>query len=367
MIKAHFEWNKLYIDISWMQKKYKVNGKKIKFILFYGEECLMGGWLEVYSVQTEKEIEYFGEDEIVLELDEVKIWYRWTSIYIWYYIEVNFWKRFLVFKDSKDIDISWRDNFVYYKETLSKNWKYNYKKDIYSYKKIIKNISNTRKIIIWVSFLLLILVWYIIYWLWNEDFWIFLWAISIITILITFFTAWRWYFSWEINKNIKDWNKLSNLISWKINNNLEELKIQLFAINSERWEYEVDSGSTTRTVNFNKTVWSILLHEEKISNIKAWTNIKDLLKWNIDFWDIYLNLFPQIKINQDYWLFLNLELRIISKNFKDINYRVELDLDKNRFTTKKWLKNNKIDNFSQSKKENISIEKNNNFNSDFFE
>jgi len=367
MIKAHFEWNRLYINISEMEQKYKENWKKIKFIVYYGVECTISSWLESYSKQMGKEIEYFWEDEIILELDEVENWYRWNSIFVWYYIEVNFWKKFLLFKDSKEIEISWRENQVYYKKNLPINWKYNYNKDTYSYKKIIKNISKIRKIILLLAFLLFI-SWIYLHFLQVNDLWIIMLVIWLVTLLITFFTAWRWYFSWKIKKEINESDELSNIISWKIKNNLEKLKIQIYATNSERWEYEVSSGSTTRIVSFNKTVWNILLFEKVFLNVKSWTNIETLIKWNINFDEIYSNLFPEIKINPDYGLFLNLELRIISKNFKDIIYKTKLSLDENKFISKKW---NIIKNNNNLSNQNNKIKSNNevpeNLNSDFFD
>jgi len=123
------------------------------------------------------------------------------------------------------------------------------------------------------------------------------------------------------------------------------LKIQIFAYNSEKWNYEVNNISTTRTVRFNTEVGNVLLFEKTFNDVKAWTDIKNILEWKLDFSKIYTNLFPSIEITESMWLFLNLEFRLISKNYKDIYLKKEINLDEKKFilNKKKKIKGKKED------------------------
>lgn len=354
MIKAYFENNKLIIDISWMEEKYKEIGKKITFTLYYGTEYTWNDWWDSYSIESKKEIEYSWKDEIVLEIDEVKKWYRWNKVFIWYYIDVNFWKKLLIFKDSKEIDISWREEVVFYSSDLKQNSKYSNNKDEYSYKKIFKNLSIIKKIF-FLLFLIIPIIWAYLFFIKWEDYWIWISIFWIIAFLILFFTSGRWYFKWKLKENIQDWDNINSIIEWKINLDLEELQIQIFAYNSEKWNYEINEGSTTRTVWFNTQVWNVLLFDKTFNNILSWTDIQNILEWKLDFSEIYTNLFPNIEVTNDMWLFLNLEFRLISKNYKDIYLKQEMNLNKDKFISKNNIKN------SSDKVEN------NNLNSDFFD
>ena len=357
MIKAHFKWKNLIIDIRWMNSKYKENWKKIKFSLFYGGEATMSDWLEDYFLEVEKKIVYEWQDEVILEVPEIKDWYRGSSIFIWYYIEVNFWRKFLLFKDSKEIEIEGREEEVFHKKKLAKTWKYNYKKEHYSYKKIFEVMPFYKKIILSLAIIgLLVWIYWFIAW---KSFALLTTMISIWVWIILIITAWRTYFKWKVfYEKVWETNRLSEIINWKFSSDLEKLKIQVFATNSEKWRYEVDNGSTTSIVSFNTTVWSVLLFEKEYENIVSWTKIEDLLEnEKIDINDIYKNLFPEIKITDSNWLALNLEVRIISKNFKDFTFHKEIHLDNSKFERKviTKTKNNKTENSD------------NNFNSDFFE
>lgn len=364
MIKAKFENKSLIIDLSNMEDKYKENGKKIIFTLFYWTEYTGSDWGDSYRVEWKKEIEYSWENEVIIEVEEVKKWYRWNSIFIWYYIEVNFWKKFLVFKDSKEINISRKENNILYRRELSNSIEYKFEKDEYSYKEIFKNLPNIKKWFLWGSlFLAIISLGFSIFS--NYGFFIPITVIFIIAFLILFFTAGRWYFKWNLNKNIKDWNNFSELIKWDFKRDLKEIKLQLFACNSEKWNYEVNDGSTTRTVWFNTQVWSVLLFEKKFENLKSGTKIENLLKWKIDFSEVYKNLFPRIAITTQMWLFTNLEFRIISKNYKDILISEEFIFDSSKFITKvknSIGNNTHIKNEIENKKETNT----GNLNSDFF-
>jgi hypothetical protein len=352
MISAKISENKLIIDLSWMNQKYKEKWKKITFTLFYGVETKFNSWLEEYKVEFKKEIIYSWEKKVFFKLNEVKYWYIWKKIFIWYYLEVNFWKKFLIFKDKKNIDVIYNDKRVFNYKKLKKN-KYNFK-DTYSYKEIIKNMTLLRKSFL-IIFVIIFFVWFYLYkQTWDDKYFVLMWY-SFVLFLVTFFAAWKSYFSWKIKKDIKEWYFLKDIITWKIKKNLEELKIKLFAYNSEKWKYEDNNGSSTRIVNFNTKIWGILLYEKKFVNLKAWDKIENFLDWKLDCEKIYKNLFPTIAILDDMWLFLNLELIIISKKYKDIILKREINLEKEKFLEfhkEKKAKNNNIDN---------------NLNSDFFE
>lgn len=360
MIKSHFKWKNLVIDITWMDEKYKKQWNKIIFSLLYGTEYIWNNWWESYQLQSKKEIEYSWETEIVLELDEIKSWYRGLSIFVWYYLEVDFWKKFLLFKDNKNIDISWRDVEVFhYNDLKSNDTKFANEKDTYSFKKILKNLSLLRLVFL-LFFLIVFLLsfWFTFLSNWHYEI---IWFISLLIFAVIFFTSWRWYFKWSLRKGIKDWDDLKWIIKWKVSVDLEEVKVQLFAYNSEKWNYEVNSGSTTRTVYFNTQVWNIFLYEKIIKDIKPWENLEDYIEWNIDFTEVYKHLFPEIIITSWMWLFLNIELRIISKNFKDLSFKEEVSLENNKFIRIPW----------QVVKKTLDNDKNeendwDDFNSDFF-
>ncbi len=360
MISAKFSWNRLIIDLYSMDQKYKQKWNKITFTVFYGSETKMNSWLEEYKIELKKDMIYSWEDKIFLDLDEIKDSYRWQKIFIWYYLEVNFWKKFFVFKDKKDIDIIYENQKVFDFKNLKKEKKnYNFK-DEYSYKKIIKNMTLLRKSLLIIFFIIFLAWFYIIFGRWTDDWFVLIW-LWFLFFLITFFTAWRSYFSWKIKDDVKEWYFLRDIISWKIKRNLEELKVQLFAYNSEKWKYEESNGSTTRIVYFNRDVWNILLYEKTFNNLKAGDKLENFLDWKLDCEKIYKNLYSTIDITNDMWLFLNLELKIISKNYKDIDLRKEINLEKDKFlkfSREKVIKNTNI---YQEKREKY------NFNSDFFE
>ena len=363
MIRAHFEDTKLIINISWMDQKYKEYGKKITFTLYYWTEYNWSNWWELYRIEAQKEIEYSWEDEVILEVDRVKKWYRWRDIFIWYYIDINFWRKFLIFKDSKEINISGREGDILYVNNLPQNSKYTNTTDEYSYEKILKNLSSIRKFFLWLFFVITI-IWLVALFIREySDFWKWLIIFWIIAFWLVFFTSGRWYFEWRLTGNIKDWDDIKSIISWKISLDLEELKIQIFAYNSEKGNYEVSDGSTTRTVWFNTQVWNVLLFEKTFYDVKAWTDIKDILEWKLDVEKIYTNLFPSIEIIESMWLFLNLEFRLISKNYKDIYIKNEIHLDEKKFILKKKPRKK---NFNKKKEDSYKIEKVNDSDYNFF-
>jgi len=355
MITAYFEWKRLHIDISQIDRKYKENWKEIKFSLFYGAECTMSDWLDNYTKVVEKTIVYSWQDKIILDLDKIKEWYRWQSIFIWYYIEVNFWRKFLLFKDSKEINISWRENELFYHKNLPNNNKYFNISDTYSYKMILKSLFNEaskkEKVVYYILILWFIITLIVSLFTFNFEFLSIAFFPVFLFFIFLYFSS-TWYFFWKIHTDNLNSNLLWDIVSWNFRRNLTEVTIQFFATNSEKWEYEEDDWSTIRLVKFNKVVWNILLFEKIFQNIKKDIDIKTLL-WNekIDLDLIYSKLYPEISISEDWWLALNLELKVISNNYKDISIKKEIHLDKNKFI----LSNNKIEN------------NDNNFNSDFFE
>lgn len=334
MITAIFKWKKLVIDLLWIDQKYKKKWEKIIFTLFYWSEYIWTNWnwnsIDSYKVVWKKEIYYSWIETFFIELDEIKDWYRWKDIFIWYYLEINFWKKFFVFKDSKNINIDWRENLVYNYNNLqiTSNEFFN-KVDNYSYKRILWNLTITRKIIL-LSTILLILGWFLVLILtsYNTELLI---VLSIVVAVITFFTSWKDYIKCELKKNIYEGDLISSVISWKIKLDLDELNIQLFALNSEKWNYEINNWSTKSTVRFNTHIWDILLYKTQLKYIKAGTNLENYIKWKLDFSEIYENLFPSIEITNKIWLFISLELRIKSKNYKDLTYRQDLHISKHKF------------------------------------
>ena len=362
MIKAKFKWNNLVIDISNIDEKYRENWREIKARLFYGTECTMSSWLEKYIIENETSIIYNWQKEIIIEVSDIKPKYIWRDIEIWYYIELDFWKKLLLFRDTKEVNIERLENNIFYKKDLPRSSKYNYKKDNFSYKKIFLTLWIIRKLFLIFSIILIVLSIY--FFIKNIDIWFLPLIFWIIISLITFFTAGRWYLKWKIfPEKVIDWEEFKNIISWKFKNYLEELKIQAYIFNSEAWAYEEDRWSSTVTVHFDKEVWNILLFEKEFSWIKSGTKIEDLLDWKIDLTEIYEKLYPSIEITSSMWLFLNIEFRIISKNFKDIILKKRIFLDEKKFKRKTVLPTNNV-----KISEKVSNDNNwDGLNDDFFE
>ena len=426
MIKAHFEKNNLIIDISWLEKKYKENGKKITFTLYYGTEYNWEDCEDNYTIQAQKEIKYLWQDKIVLELDNLKDWYRGNAIFIWYYLEINLWKKLLLFKDSKEIDITWREKNLFYAKKLKNDLEYE-KKDIFILKDTLLNLDTIQRFLMLVLILLVFLIFFLVSKIPNGEIQMFLIFTFIILCCVQIFKIeidWenmfkknihynkyvkkgkksgllesirkikeendllennsKWWgsikiklktkeelneifkklitkiinilpstdlFKWKLSNDISDWDSFKNIIKWTIEKDIENLEIQIFASNSEKWNYEKNSGSSTSITWFNSTVGSVLLFSKKLNNISKWTQIQELIKWNIDFSKIYSNLFPPIIITQKMWLFLNLEVKIKSKKYIDTVLKKEIFLYKEEFI-----------NFYEQK---YNINKSN-LNSDFF-
>ena len=139
MITAHFEWKKLIINLENLDKSYL--WKEIAFSLMYWIDIL--DWAnDYYTKQWEVRFTFNWQKEVYIEVDEIKPWYRWENIWIGYYIEADLWKKMLIFRDTKEINISWREDSVFYAKDLEnvKSWEYIWYIDKKNYKKIFNKI-----------------------------------------------------------------------------------------------------------------------------------------------------------------------------------------------------------------------------------
>jgi hypothetical protein len=354
MIRAHFEGNRMIINLSEIDNKYL--WKTITFTLCYGVELL--NWEnEYYSDQWKTQFLYEGQSETYIEINDIKEWYRGAALFIWYYLKADFWSKFLIFRDNKDIEIQWRESEVYNIENLNiQSWIYRNHKDEKSIFDILKNLWKIAKILIFIW-----VIWFVLSVL-HAIF--VLKAFTILPFFILVFTFITYkvsigkYISVEINvKNIETELDVKNVIIWKATRNVKNIEIQLFWINHEKGHYEVDSWSTTRTVYIDKEVGNILLFTTNIASIDKWEKLEDYIRGKIDMNKIYNNLFPSLEIEDWMWLFTSLELRIISKELKDIIIKKPLIINSDNFAKKK----NKT-RYTESRDNSNEI-----LNSDFFE
>jgi hypothetical protein len=366
MITAYFKWTDFVIDLSEIDEKYL--WKKITFKLMYGLEVIWDSESEQYSQVKRKTITYNWEKELILELNEVKDWYRWKKIFIWYYLEVDFWKKFLLFRDSKEIDIKWREESVYYANHLNvASWKYRNFNDKVDFKEIIKSMSLFTKIFM----ILLIIIWLVISILvFKDNGWDYAAFLIFLPFLWIDFLIYKFSW-WDIISpyiNYEEWkNNISDIITGTFKKDLESVYIELFALNTEEAHFVHQDWTTTRYVDFDLEVWNVLLFEKEIKDIKSWDKLEDLLKneWKLDFSKMYENLFPTVSVSWTRWLFTKLELRISNDKFRDATYRKRIYFNRDNFSKKIKLNNSKQINNRNIKTENI--ENNNKFNSDFFE
>ena len=141
----------------------------------------------------------------------------------------------------------------------------------------------------------------------------------------------------DSNKNMFDSNKnISEFLSWKATKNIENIDVQIFWINEERWWYDYNCGSSTCTTYINHEVANVLLFSKKISKIATWENIWKFLNEKLDLEKMYLSLFPEQDFWEDMWLFTLLEFRIISDDYSDEICKRHIKLNKDKF--KKLIK-----------------------------
>ncbi|MDQ7022481.1 MAG: hypothetical protein Q9M97_02960 [Candidatus Gracilibacteria bacterium] len=137
MIKAHFKNKSLIIDLSNIGEEYY--GKNIIFRLMYGIE-LTNGENEYFSNEGKISIKFDGQKEAYIKLDNIKDGYRGEKIWIGYYIEADLGRKLLIFRDTKDIDISGREESVFKSSDLElvKSGEYIGYTDNINKKKIVK-------------------------------------------------------------------------------------------------------------------------------------------------------------------------------------------------------------------------------------
>jgi len=384
MISAYFEWKRLYINMSEMDYKYKVSWKKIKFTLFYWME-LVNWENDIFSKVWEIEIEFNWQEEVFIDLERIETWYRWKTIWIGYYIKADFWKKMLILRDTKEIEISGREQMIFKSSELEKvkSWEYIWYKDDISKKEILNEIFKNyikdliffipdllKKLFSWfIEFLVygfIIALVLIISWIFSvslfEDTSIFLWYLILIIeyLIIVFISSYvkhsKLWIEIKFNDIFNENINLNNIISWKTKKELNNIEIKVFWINQERGWYEYECGSSTCTAYINHTVWNVLLFSNKIEHINKWEDISQYLNYKLDIDKIYNNLFYSKTFSANMWLFVWIELRIISKKYKDIEHIFYIDLDNNKFKRQlKWNNNNLVKNNEEE------------FNNDFFE
>ena len=379
MIKAHFKNKSLIIDLSNIWEKYY--WKNLTFRLMYWMELI--NWEnDHYIKEWEVSINYNWQENISITVDDIKIWYRWEMIWIGYYIKADLWSKLLIFRDIKDIDISWREESVFKSSDLKtvKSWEYIWytdeinRKDIRSevFKNYGKNLllfipnlikaifSSVTAFIFW-GFLTIFVgefVWIIVSIAWGKN--IYFWYMSaiIIYLLIVYINAYFKYSKLWIdikfnNKFVENIN-IKKLISWKAKKEINDIEVKIFWINQERGWYEYNCGSSTCTAYINHTVWNTLLFSKYIEKIYIWEDISKFLDFKLDIDKIYQDLFYAQSFTSNMWLFVWLEVRIMSKKYKDITNIFYIDLENNKFKKQiSLLKNN-------------NIEEKDNFNNDFF-
>lgn len=362
MIKASFKENDLILDLSNLEKSNI--WKDITFTLFYWLEVIWDEESSQYEEIAREEIRFEWETNLKIELDEIKEVYLGKKINISYYLEVKVDRKILWDKKT-EVDIENINKIAKkYSQLESSDASYKKIKDEYSLKEIIKNFNNIEKLslILWIT----LLIWWIVLFILYQN--IILIIFWIIILIILFFLTWKWYIDLDIKANFREWNKLKSSLKWKMKVNEENLKIEVYVMNTEEAHFIHWSWSSTRRVDFDIEVWSILLYSKTIKEIKSWEDIADFIDYKIDLSDVYKKLFKEISISSDnksildtsnnyltnlkddyQWLwnmglFLKAEIRIISEKFKDIIIREKI-YPNNKFISKET-------NINESKEEN---------------
>ena len=356
MIKAHFENKSLVIDLSNIWEEYY--WKDISFTLKYWME--LKNWEnDYYSSEWSVSLKYNWENSVTIKVKTIKTWYRWETIWIWYYIEADLWSKLLIFRDTKDINIWWREESVFHSSDLEnvKSWEYilytdekdgkeirkeifrNYIKDLlYFIPNLIKIIfSSIWAFIIWCfslmfigSFLELIIA---LIEKQNIYFW-YISALIIYLLIVYIYSYFKYSKMWidiKFNKKFILNKKVNEYVSWVAKKEINDIEVKVFWINQERGWYEYDCGSSTCTAYINKTVWNTLLFSKNIKQLKIWEDIWNYLQSELDINKIYDNLFYSQSFSSNMWLFVWLEFRIISKKYSDIVEILYIDLDKEKF------------------------------------
>ncbi|MDQ7022483.1 MAG: hypothetical protein Q9M97_02970, partial [Candidatus Gracilibacteria bacterium] len=94
-------------------------------------------------------------------------------------------------------------------------------------------------------------------------------------------------------------------------------------------------ASSTCTAYINHTVGNTLLFSKKIEKINIGENIEDFLDYKLNINTIYENLFYSQIFGSDMGLFVGIEIRIISKKYKDINNIFYIDFGEVAMKTRK--------------------------------
>ena len=346
-MKGYYRPWSLRIELWELDSKYQ--GKELKLSLYYWMRLLNHSKTS-YRREYVHQFIYEWQNEITLDVNLTQDWYRGRTIFIGYFVEIDLWKKMLLFSDKQRIELEWRGDYVYHAENLERQLSGVYRDhvDQFRFTEVIKSSHIITKIIFVI--LLAVFLWMLFSWVqtlivstesWWEKWFNFLftslWGLWIIWIptVVMYHLMGRWYIDLDFNiSNVKDSSPISEILIGKAKRALDEIEVQVFCLNEERSWYEKQSGSTTRTIHIKKEVGNVLLYSKQIYKINAGDSLKDYLTWTLDFDKIYEKLSPSIEYGDHMWLYTCLEVRIISKNQRDIVKKEVIRLDSKKFTNR---------------------------------